>query len=102
MLPEHLFLEDYKNFLVKANRQTYKALNSVFDRSENHEEALGQAISQVTFGDEFGVDHPMCEKLAIYTQAHRNYLSSLTLVHLKTNKVNWGLRHLRKIEAEPK
>lgn len=40
MLPEHLFLEDYKNFLVKANRQTYKALNSVFDRSENHEEAL--------------------------------------------------------------
>jgi uncharacterized protein YaaR (DUF327 family) len=56
----------------------------VFDRSENHEETLRQAISEVTFGGEMETEHPMCEKLAVYTQAHRNYLSSLTLAHLKT------------------
>jgi len=33
-------LEDFKHFLAKANRQTYKAFNSVFDKSENHEDAL--------------------------------------------------------------
>ena len=95
-------MEDFKHFLAKANRQTYKAFNSVFDKSENHEEALRQALSEITFGGEFEADHPMCEKLAIYTQAHRNYLSSLTLLHLKNYKINWGLRHLHKLEATSK
>jgi|LauGreDrversion4_2_1035121.scaffolds.fasta_scaffold536051_1 hypothetical protein len=40
MLQENLFLEDFKNFLVKQNKQTYKVFSSVFDRSENHEETL--------------------------------------------------------------
>ena len=78
MLPEHLFLDDFIHFFKEQNKKTYKTFTRVFENSENHDEALRLAISEVTFAGEMSFDHPMCEKLALYTSAHRNYLASLT------------------------
>jgi hypothetical protein len=39
---------------------------------------LKKVISDVTFGGEMTVDNPICEKLALYAAAHRNYLASLS------------------------
>jgi hypothetical protein len=52
----------------------------------------------MTFAKEMDIDHPMCEKLALYTAAHRNYLASLTHDQIKNNKVNWGLKETKKLE----
>jgi len=64
MLPQHLFQDDWSNFFVKQNRQTYKAFSKVFEMSNDHSQALREAISEVTFAGAMSVDHPMCEKLA--------------------------------------
>ena len=66
--------------------------------SDDHSVALRQTISEMTFAKEMDIDHPMCEKLALYTAAHRNYLASLTHDQIKNNKVNWGLKETKKLE----
>lgn len=80
-----------------SNNKTYTRFAKVFEASDNHEEALRIAITEITLKNEMDVDHPMCEKLALYTQAHRNYLASLTQSHLRESKVNWGLRQIKSL-----
>jgi hypothetical protein len=77
-LPEHLFLEDFIRFLKKSNREAYGVFTQVFSTND-HTQALKQAITDVTLQKEFALDNPITEKLTLYTLAHRNYLASLTL-----------------------
>jgi len=59
---------------------------------------IKENISRVTLDEEFSVDDPITEKLAVYTLAHRNYLRSLNYRVLSHYKVNWGLRKIHKIQ----
>ena len=43
---------------------------------------LKETISKVTFANDLQLDHPITSKLALYTAAHHNYLSTLDLEHL--------------------
>lgn len=58
---------------------------------------IKETISRVTLDEEFTVDDPITEKLAVYTLAHRNYLQSLNYRVLSHYKINWGLRKIRKL-----
>ena len=56
---------------------TYAKFTNCFEKAEDPSTELRSVISETTFGAEMPVDHPMTEKLAIYTLAHKNYLASL-------------------------
>lgn len=53
---------------------------------------------RTTLDNEFEPEDPITEKLAIYTFAHRNHLSSLNYHIIRNYKVNWGLRKIGKIQ----
>ena len=52
--------------------------------------------------EEVDEEDPVVNKIALYTLAHRNYLSTLPYHIIKENKINWGLRKIMKLEDKYK
>ena len=77
---------------------TYAKFTNCFEKAEDPSSELRSVISETTFGAEMPVDHPMTEKLAIYTLAHKNYLASLSQEDMREYKINWGLRQTQSLE----
>lgn len=71
---------------------TNTKFTNCFEKAEDPSTELRKVISETTLGAQMPIDHPMTEKLAVYTLAHKNYLASLSLEQIREYKVNWGLR----------
>ena len=93
----HLFLDDFRTFLVKSNADVYKAMGRAFAQ-QDYKEGVRQAVSQVVFHEEWEPENPLVDKLCLYVLAHRNYLASLTLAEIGGEAVNWGLQEKSKLE----
>ena len=94
-LPEELFFDDFLKELKLSNKQTFKNYSKVFesDSDIDHEnDVLTQVIVKVTCKDLVQEEDPVVRKLALYTVAHRNYLSSLPYEVMRDYKINWGLK----------
>ena len=92
MLPQHLFQDDFNQFLKASIKETYKAFDALDESAE-----CTQTVQEVTYSNCVDIEHPLVDKLGLYTRAHRNYLASLTDEHLRHQKVNWGLRETFKL-----
>ncbi|CAI2377730.1 unnamed protein product [Moneuplotes crassus] len=96
-LPEELFYDDFVDFM----KSRYKPINTFVQactQKKFPDEKISRGLCKIIDSELFQEDHPLIGKLTLYTQAHFQYLQSLSINDIIFHKIYWGLKKVYKLD----